>query len=42
MGIIEKIFGTHSEHEKKRIYSIVDQIDALKPEMHKPPDEELK
>lgn len=29
MGIIEKIFGTHSEHELKRIYPIVDHIDAL-------------
>ena len=35
MGIIEKIFGTHSEHELKRIYPIVDQIDALEPEMQK-------
>ena len=33
MGIIEKIFGTHSEHELKRIYPIVDHIDALEPEM---------
>ena len=31
MGIIEKIFGTHSEHELKRIYPIVDHIDALEP-----------
>ena len=28
MGIIEKIFGTHSEHELKRIYPIVDHIDG--------------
>lgn len=35
MGIIEKIFGTHSEHELKRIYPIVDHIDALEPEMQK-------
>ena len=42
MGIIEKIFGTHSEHELKRIYPIVDHIDALEPEMQKLSDEELK
>ena len=28
MGIIEKIFGTHSENELKRIYPIVDRIDG--------------
>ena len=42
MGIIEKIFGTHSEHELKRIYPIVVHIDALEPEMQKLSDEELK
>ena len=29
MNIIEKIFGTHSENELKRIYPIVDRIEAL-------------
>lgn len=29
MNIIEKIFGTHSENELKRIYPIVDKIEAL-------------
>lgn len=29
MNIIEKVFGTHSEHEIKRIIPIVDQIEAL-------------
>ena len=28
MGLIEKIFGTHSENELKRIYPIVDAIEA--------------
>ena len=42
MGIIEKIFGTHSEHELKRIYPIVDHIDALEPEMQKLTDEQLQ
>ena len=32
MNIIEKIFGTHSENELKRIYPIVDRIEALGPE----------
>ena len=33
MGLIQKIFGTHSENELKRIYPIVDAIEALEPEM---------
>ena len=33
MGFFEKIFGTHSEHELKRIYPIVDRIESLEPEM---------
>ena len=33
MGIIEKIFGTHSENELKRIYPIVDRIEKLEPDM---------
>ena len=42
MGLIEKIFGTHSENELKRIYPIVDRIEALEPEMQALSDEELK
>ena len=42
MGIIEKIFGTHSENELKRIYPIVDRIEALGSEMKALSDEELK
>ena len=42
MGLIEKIFGTHSENELKRIYPIVDHIEALEPEMQKLSDEELR
>ena len=42
MGIIEKIFGTHSENELKRIYPIVDRIEALEPEMKSLSDEELR
>ncbi len=33
MGLLQKLFGTHSENELKRIYPIVDQIEALEPEM---------
>ena len=29
MGLLQKIFGTHSENELKRIYPIVDEIEAL-------------
>ena len=42
MGLIEKIFGTHSENELKRIYPIVDRIEALESEMQALSDEELK
>ena len=40
MGLIQKIFGTHSENELKRIYPIVDAIEALEPEMQKLSDQE--
>ena len=42
MGIIEKIFGTHSHNELKRIYPIVDRIEALAPATEALSDEELK
>ena len=42
MGLITKIFGTHSERELKRIYPIVDQIEALRDSMMALSDEELK
>ena len=42
MGIIEKIFGTHSENELKRIRPVIDQIEALEPEMKALSDEELR
>ena len=42
MGLMEKIFGTHSEHELKRIYPIVDRIEALEPEMKALSDTELR
>ncbi|WP_455714944.1 preprotein translocase subunit SecA [Anaerosporobacter sp.] len=42
MGLVNKIFGTHSERELKRINPIVDKIEALEPEFVKLSDEELK
>ncbi len=42
MGLISKIFGTHSQHEVKRIIPLVDKIEALAPEFEKLSDEELK
>lgn len=41
MGLIAKIFGTHSEREIKRIEPLADQIEALEPEYEKLSDEEL-
>ncbi len=42
MKLADKLFGTHSARELKRIYPIVDQIEALKPRMMELSDEELK
>ncbi len=42
MGLMQKLFGTHSENELKRIYPIVDAVEALEPEMQKLSDSELK
>lgn len=42
MGIVEKIFGTHSDRELKRISPLVDSIEALRPQMMELSDEELR
>ncbi|MBO7357890.1 MAG: preprotein translocase subunit SecA [Lachnospiraceae bacterium] len=42
MKLIDKVFGTHSERELKRIMPLVDAIDALKPKMHELSDAELQ
>ena len=42
MGIFSKIMGTHSERELKRVYPIVDKIEAMGPAMEKLSDEELR
>ena len=41
MGIIDKIFGTHSEHEIKRIRPLVDKVLSLRDQMMSLSDEEL-
>ncbi len=42
MSIIEKVFGTHSERELKRIEPIVKKIESYRDEMGKLTDEELR
>ena len=42
MSIVEKIFGTHSERELKRIMPIVDRIESLRPQMQALSDDELR
>ena len=42
MNVIEKIFGTHSSRELKRIEPLVDKIEALRPTMQALSDEELR
>ncbi|MDE6911422.1 MAG: preprotein translocase subunit SecA, partial [Lachnospiraceae bacterium] len=42
MSIIEKVFGTHSERELKRIEPIVKKIESYREEMGRLTDEELK
>ena len=42
MSMFTKVFGTRSEREVKRITSQVDKIEALRPEMQKLTDDELR
>ncbi len=42
MGLIEKIFGTYSERQLKKIYPIVDAIEALAPKYKAMSDSELR
>ena len=42
MNVIEKVFGTHSERELKRIKTTVDKIESLRPQMQALSDEELR
>ena len=40
--LLEKIFGTHSQHELKKIRPIADKVDALEDEYRKLSDKELR
>ena len=42
MSVIDKIIGTHSERELKRIRGVVDSIEAMRPQMQALSDEELR
>ena len=42
MKLLEKVFGTHSSRELKRIMPLVDKIEELRPSMQALTDEELK
>ena len=42
MNVIEKVFGTHSERELKRIAPIVERIEKLRPAMQELSDEQLR
>lgn len=42
MKLVEKIFGTHSDRELKRIMPLVDKIEALRPDMQALSDEQLR
>ncbi len=42
MGLFEKVFGTHSERELKRINKTVDKIEEYRPAMQALSDEELR
>ena len=42
MGLLQKIFGTHSENELKRIRSTVDAVMAMDEDMQKLSDSELR
>ncbi|MDY3017333.1 preprotein translocase subunit SecA [Blautia sp.] len=42
MNVFSKLFGTHSQREVKRIMPLVEKTEALRPEMQKLTDEELR
>lgn len=42
MGLLDKVFGTHSEREVKRLLPLADKIEALEPEFEKLSDEALR
>ncbi|MDY3109927.1 MAG: DEAD/DEAH box helicase, partial [Lachnospiraceae bacterium] len=42
MSVVEKIFGTHSQRELKRIEGLVDKIESLRPSMMQLTDAQLR
>ena len=42
MNVIQKLFGTHSNRELKRIMPLVEKIESLRPTMQALTDEELR
>ena len=42
MSVVQKIFGTHSEREIKRINGLVDRIEGMRPEMMELTDEQMR
>ena len=42
MGLVQKVFGTHSERELKRIEGLVKKIEELRPAMMELSDEQLR
>ena len=42
MNVFSKVFGTHSQREVKRIMPLVEKTEALRPEMQKLTDEQLR
>ncbi len=42
MSVVQKIFGTHSEREIKRINGLVDKIEGMRPAMMEQTDEQMR
>ncbi len=42
MNLVQKMFGTHSQRELKRIMPLVDKIESLRPTMQELTDEQLR
>ena len=42
MNLVQKVFGTHSQRELKRIIPLVDKIESLRPAMQALSDEQLR
>lgn len=42
MNVVQKIFGTHSEREIKRINGLVDKIEGMRPQMMEMTDEQMR